>query len=255
MADPSLRIVMDCVTFETVKITQSANHYKADKVYLFHRAVKEPYSDFLEKVEKELEKKGIEYQSIETEINNFSEIIKELMAAIEKERNEGNNVYVNVSAGSHVFCAAGLIACMMKGGTPFYAPTNEYTVKDEGIKDVYFEDGEPVGLTKEIKEPEEILCFDLPTPNERLVKGLDVWKKEKDKGGVMSSSNIIEKLSSDGLMVDIYEDDRKKVSQNATMKFRRNFLEKWIENGWIEKQERGKYEITENGKRILEVFR
>lgn len=250
LADPNLRVVIDCVTFETVKIVDSAKHYKADKVYLFHKAEGEPYSDFLEKVQNELDKNDIRYKSIKAEINDFSKIFRKLISTIEKERKRGNHVYVNVSAGPHVFCSAGLIACMMKGGNPFYASTEKYTVQ----KEVYYEEGEPIGLAKEVDEPEEILCFNLPTPNTKIVKGLRVWKREKDRGNIMSASNIIEKLSKENLMNDIYEDNREKVSQKATMKYRRNFLEKWLEKGWIKKEERGEYEMTEDGKRILDVF-
>ncbi len=254
LTGPNLRVVMDCVTFETVKVVDPAKYYKADKVYLFHKASNEPYSDFLEKVENELDENDIQYRSIISEINDFPKIIKELMKAIEKERKDGNHVYVNVSAGTHVFCAAGLIACMIKGGNPFYAPSKEYTVKGDQIQEVYFEKGEPVGLAEEVEEPNEILCFNLPNPDETLVRGLKLWNGEKEKMGLMSSSTIIEKFADQDLMEDIYEENRKKVSQNATMKYRRNFLEKWLQNGWLRKIDRGRYELTEDGKRILEVF-
>jgi len=245
---------MDCVTFETVKVVDPAKYYKADKVYLFHKALEKPYSDFLEKVENELEDCDIQYRSVKAEINHFPKIIKELMKAIEKERRDGNHVYVNVSAGTHVFCAAGLIACMMKGGNPFYAPTKNYSVKYDEIEDVYFEDGEPVGLAEEVEDPEEILCFNLSNPDENLVRGLKIWKREKEKRGLMTYSTIIEKFNQEGLMEDIYEEDRRKVSQSSIMEYRRNYLDKWIENGWLKKLDRGKYELTEDGKRILEVF-
>ncbi|MFW6142430.1 MAG: DUF6293 family protein, partial [Candidatus Saliniplasma sp.] len=241
LASPNLRVVIDCVTFETVKIIDPAKHYKADIVYLFHKALDKPYSDFLEKVKSELDDSEIHYKTIRAEINDFSEIIKELMKVIESERNKGNHVYVNISAGTHVFCSAALIACMMKGGNPFYAPTKNYTVKDDKIEDTYFEDGDPVGLAEEVEKPQEILCFNLPNPDEKLIKGLKIWKDEKEKGSLMTSSSIIEKFADEGLMEDIFEDNREKVSQNSTMKYRRNFLEKWLENGWLKKIERGRY--------------
>ena len=43
-----LRIVIACVTFETVKIVEPAKYYKADKVHLLHLAREEPYRNFLE---------------------------------------------------------------------------------------------------------------------------------------------------------------------------------------------------------------
>ncbi len=254
MHEPNLRVVIDCVTFETVKITEPAKHFRADKVYLFHKAFDKPYSDFLDKVEDELEKNGIQCNSRKAEINDFPKIMSELIKLIEEEKSRGNHVYVNVSAGTHVFCSAALIACMMKGENPFYVPTDKYTVDDEDIEDVYFKDGEPVGLAEEVRDPEEILSFKIPTPDERIVKGLEIWRDEKDKGKLMTTSNIIKKLAKEGLMDNIYEENRDKVSQKATMKYRRNFLEKWLEKGWLEKRDRGNYELTEDGERTLDVF-
>jgi len=255
MYKPNLRVLIDCVTFETVKITEPAKHFRADKVYLFHKAYKEPYSKFLEKVENDFEKNGIECISRKENINKFPDIMSELLQLIDEEKSKGNQVYVNVSAGPHVFCSAALIACMMKGGNPYYVPTDKYTVDEDQIEDVYFKEGEPVGLAEEVRKPKEILCFNIPTPDEKLIKGLQVWRDEKDRSGLMTTSNIIKKLAKEDLMEDIYEENRDKVSQKATMKYRRNFLEKWLDKGWLKKKDRGNYELTEDGERTVKVFR
>ncbi len=254
MGPPNLRVVIDCVTFETSKIVGPAKYYRADKVYLYHKASDEPYSDFLEEVKKQLEEENISYECREEEINEFSTIMRELMSLIKKEEQKGNNVYVNVSAGSSVFCAAGLIACMMEGGHPFFAPAQEYTVGEGDVKDVYFKDDKPIGLTKKVRPPKDILCFNLEQPDEDVIEGLSIWKETKDKGGITNNKTLVKSLNENGLIDDIYEESRDKVSQSAIMKYRRRYLDKWIKKGWIEKEARGKYKITEDGKRILEVF-
>ncbi len=167
---------------------------------------------------------------------------------------EHDLVYVNVSVGSRVFCAAGLVATMMEGGRMYHVAAEEYTVDEEKIEDVYCEDGELVGQAKKVSEPKEIISFDLTTPNDRLIQGLKALKDLKERGGLTSTTNIVEKLEEEGLMDDIYEKDRKKVSQSAVMRYRRQFLEKWIDKGYLKKEDRGNYEFTEDGKRMVEVF-
>jgi len=38
------------------------------------------------------------------------------------------------------------------------------------------------------------------------------------------------------------------------MQYRRRFLEKWLSEKWVEPKERGKYELTDYGKVVVEVF-
>ena len=54
MPSSNLRVVVACVTFETVMVVEPVKHYKADRVYLLHQARKEPYTDFLNEVEAQL---------------------------------------------------------------------------------------------------------------------------------------------------------------------------------------------------------
>ncbi|GEM_PF-4024701 len=181
-------------------------------------------------------------------------MLKKLLELIREERSKDNLVYVNVSAGSRVFCAAGLVATMMEGGRAFHVAAEEYTVDQDKIEDVYCEDGELVGLAKKVSEPREIISFNLPTPDHRLIQGLKVLKEVKERGGLTNAKNIVEKLAEKGLMDDIYKKERKKVSQSAVMRYRRQFLEKWLNKGYLKKEDRGDYELTKDGKRMVEVF-
>ena len=54
-----LRVVISCVSFETVKITQPILDYRADRVYLIHSGKKPPYIDFFNAVTGVLKKKKI----------------------------------------------------------------------------------------------------------------------------------------------------------------------------------------------------
>jgi len=246
-----LRIVIGCVTFETVKIVQPATYYRADKVHLLHLAREEPYPDFLEEVERQLKASGIEYEPHEVNIFEFSPIMKKVIEILRKEKSMSNHVFVNISCGPSLYSAAALIACMMEGGIPFDVKTKEYMIDYKE----YYEDEKPVGLTKTVKNPVRLPAFELKVPQEYLVKGLMVWKRVFDRKGSMSHTNIIQKLAHHNLMDNVYEDKaRNKVSQSAIMRYQRNFLGRWQKEGWVEKKGRGHYAITPWGETILDIF-
>ena len=56
-------------------------------------------------------------------------------------------------------------------------------------------------------------------------------------------------------MKDILDEGSRKISYKAKMGYRRKFLDRWIANKWVQRTDRGKYEITEFGKVAVEVFK
>ena len=77
-------------------------------------------------------------------------MLRTVLSIIQSERARGKcEICVNISAGSPEYSAASMVASMMVLGTiPFSVGTQEYTVPTERIPDLYFVDGQPVGLTK-----------------------------------------------------------------------------------------------------------
>jgi len=61
-----------------------------------------------------------------------------------------------------------MIASMMEGAIPFYAPTKDYTVEDP--REVFYINGKPVGNSKSVRDPKEILLFKIHPPDPDLVK-------------------------------------------------------------------------------------
>jgi len=248
-AGQNLRVVISCVTFETVMIVKPIQYYRADRAYLLHRATKAPYSDFLNEVEAQLKPIVSECVVKEFNINNFRTVMKEVIGIIKKEKELGNHVYVNIGAGPNVFSAAALIACMMEGAVAFNVGTKEYTVNDPKV---FYVEGKPVGMAKDTYDPYPLPEFEIKAPKIELVGGLRAWQKLSEQKGIMSTPNIIRKLEREGLMNKIF-DHGEHVSQAAVMKFRRNFLDPWVKNEWIQKDGR-KLNLTEKGKSILEIF-
>jgi hypothetical protein len=247
MPSSNLRVVVACVTFETVMVVEPVKHYKADRVYLLHQARKAPYSDFLKEVQSLLGPFGCECVLKELNVNSFKIVMKEVLGILRKEKEAGNHVYVNVGAGPNVFAAAALMACMMEGAQAFNVGTKEWTVKP----DLFYVAGRPVGMSKVVHEPFELPEFEIKAPRPELVSGLRAWHNLSMQKGLMNANNMIQKLEREGLLPDAGQ--QKTGKQAKVMKYRRTFLEPWLKEGWLEKDGR-RLKLTEKGKGILDIF-
>lgn len=249
----NLRVIICCVSFETVKVLDPIRYYRADRVHIIHSGKKAPYIHFFNHVRNVIESEGIECEDHDIYYANFTDVMKTVRAIIIKEKEEGNHVHVNVGAGPQIYSSAAMVASMMEGAVPFNAPTEEFSVKDP--EKVFFKDGKPVGNASKVKDPVEIPTFEVKAPDPDLIKGLRIWLDVTSKYRSLSTTEVMKELEENGLLEDIWDDERrKKRSQSALMRYRRNFQDKWEELGWIEKDSRGKYSITEQGRMMLEIF-
>ena len=249
----NLRIVISCVSFETVKVLDPIRFYKADRAHLIHSGNRSPYVDFFNNVTDVLDKESIPWVGYDIYYANFTEVMKTMRMIIRKEKNEGNHVYVNVGAGPQIYSSAAMITSMMEGAIPFNAPTEEFTVKDH--EKVFFQNGKPIGNALKVKDPVEIPTFEVQPPDAMLIKALSIWKVTTQRYKRFATTEVLKELEIAGMMDDIWEDDRrKKRSQSALMRYRRNFLEKWENLGWIEKDRRGAYSLSGQGKMMLDIF-
>lgn len=250
---PDLRVVISAVSFETVKITEPIFHYKADRAYLIHSGKKPPYIDFYNAVTEVLKERGVPFEEVNILYTDFNEVLKHVRSIIRKEMGEGNHVYVNIGAGPQIYSSAAMIASMMEGATPFNAPTAEWTVSKP--EKVFYEGGRPVGNARSVKDPIEIPLFKVEPPDETLVRALSIWKRMTDRHRIRPTREIIIELNREDLLPEIWEDDSmRRYSQSALMRYRRNYLEKFEDRGWIRKVGRGRYSITDQGKMILDIF-
>lgn len=238
---------MFCLSMDIQKPLKAFEYYKPDRVYMLCMTKGKVFADFKKELEKHMPD-SFEYKDVETTVYKFTPCLNSLLGILQEERFGGNHVYVDIT-GPPAYSAAAMVACMMEEAIPFFSGTKEYTVSEKA-----FYDGKtPIGMTKEAYDPLELPTFALERPEDKLVWGLEVWKEISEKGGLMTDTRIIKALADNNLMEDVY-DDRSKVTHNAKMKYRRGFLDKWIEKGWIKSVGRGKYEITEYGVVAVGVF-
>ena len=243
-----------CVTFETSKVVEPALYYEINKAHIIHY-VKDPtsengmiYDSFCQRVCELLREESpreVEVVIHNERVSDFSVMLRTVLSIIQSENDseEGCEIYVNISAGSPEYSSAATVASMMVPGTiPFSVGTQEYTVPTERIKDVYFVDGMPVGLTKSTYPPRTMPIYTINIPEEHLVRG-----------------RMVQALKDAGLWYrDTESDDPDRKSnqrQTEAVYYQRDFITKWSRNGWIRKDElRNRYLLTEDGINIINTF-
>lgn len=278
------RIVISCVTFETVRVSDPVRIYEATRAHLIHYVSKnkpsEVYAKFYDKVCKTItEESGGKVEIIEhlEYVSNFTIMLRKVLQIIHEEKtNCGGHcdIYVNISAGTPEYSAAAAIASMMVEDVfPFSVNASDggYQVPPEAFFD---ESNEPVGMIKETRPPERLPYHHIDIPERRLVDGLREFyvltTKKTGSGAIkyqkVKAPVVVEALIEKGIWErrDRYRDDiddkgnlviSEKTKKSDAVTYQRDFVEKWYARKWIEKVEYPKrYTITEKGRTVLETF-
>ena len=265
-------VVVSCVTFETSKVVDPILFYKATRVHLINyvKDEKDPdlqvYGDFCGEVMRQLrERTGMDDEQMvlhRRPVYDFSSMMEVLHQVLRSEKELGLNdkdVYVNVSAGTAEYTAAATIASMMVPGVkPFTVSTRKYFVPPDKLREIYYDGDRPVGMSKEVRDPSLLGIYPIEEPPEDLVRGLRVLHEMIQSKKRASQRSVIKELQLQGIWNYVHKPrrpgaDNSKKEQSITMHYRRHFLEKWMEKGWVCKDERH-LQITESGLCIINTF-
>ena len=143
---------------------------------------------------------------------------------------------------------------MADGVMPFNVPTSEFQVSEDRIKDVYYNDGRPIGMAKKVKDPVMISTYTVDRPDEKQVLGLAILNDHLTRRSAVSAASVIPDLAEKGLISVSYVSGTSKPDQNTVMNYQRNFMDQWIKNGWVERTSRRTIRLTSNGRMVLDVF-
>jgi len=275
------RVVISCVTFETAKITDPVDFYQATHVHLIWYA-EDPRSDtiyrkFYERVCEIIKEQSPFEVKIEEHIEKvyyFTDMLRTVLSIIQKEKDncKESDIYVNISAGTHEYSAAAAIASMMTGAIPFSVGTAEHTVQDDAV---FFENEKPVGLTKKAKDPYLMPYYPIEMPERYLVRALRVLEHRNSKNLSVTGAKMTEALMKRNIwlrgemnfgeekVLDETEKRKKKkkeesggiyVGRSDVVYYHRDYVDKWLKKGWVRKNEFKRYEVSDTGKKILEIF-
>jgi len=265
------RIMIACVTFETVKVAEPVKFYETSKVHVIHY-IKDPtnpksrmYVEFFDRVCDLIKSNDADAEIVEhnVRVSDFSSMLRTVLNIIENERRESNDcdIFVNISSGTSEYAAASAIASMMKENiTAFSVNTKNYTITDyERIKAAYYDNDVPIGLTKAVYDPAALTSYKISIPQEHLVRALRILDERNQKKLSVKGPQMIQALKDKEIWYrEISYDhpnERSKQKLSEAVYYQRDYVNKWIDAEWVRKDELTKrYRLTDKGKTIIETF-
>ncbi len=257
-------VMIACVTFETVKISEPVEFYGANQVYLIHH-VYDPspdnvYQQFYDRTV-ELIAASVpkaEVHEVDCPVTDFIGLLREINGIVAREKGlqEEPEIRVNLSAGSPEFTAAAATASMMDPCLKaFFVRADGYTVPQDKVREVYYKDSKPVGLTSSVKGVDPMTEFSIKMPDENLVRALRLYQ-EHVTNVRLYSTEFISILKEAGLWNKKYGMIPRTPEQeknNDKVYFQRAYVDKWKEQGWVARGANG-YELTFKGKTAISVL-
>ena len=243
------------------KVVDPVSHYDATRVHLLHHAEEgSVYRDFYDEVVKRISDidPRIEVVPHLCAVYEFSEVMREVLCIMQDEANrcgDDLDIYVNISAGTSEYSAAALIASMMNTGTavPFTVGAEEFQVPPEKVREVYYDGDRPVGLTKTTKEPKAVSAYPIESPDPVRVLALKVLDEQIGRDDTCAST-MMRLLNEKGLFGDYEKRPTDRPEQKEVMRYQRNFVDYWLEKGWVEKVSKRRSRVTKRGRDVLDVF-
>jgi len=242
----NLRIHIAPVGFEIDRVIIPAVRMKADKVWLIaHDTIAEDKSNkYRQKIEKELEKKGIKTEITHANRLRLFPIIKAVTEIIFKERK--NDIYVNVATGSKVHAIGCMMACMLFDDRekihPFYAQAEKYPEYEGTGQQTYG-----------VSEIHSLPTYRIGTPKRELLEAMRIIK---DAGGGIQKKKMAEEAEKRKIiMVNAKEQD---LAQARFASLDKNIVQPLVDTwGFVEVEKIGRnrwIKMTEDGEHAAEFL-
>ncbi len=224
--------------------------FKANRVYLLAwlggvQSSSSVEPEFYPKiVMRRLEALGIEVQLVHTNIYNLLEVIREVSKIVRLEREKGNTVYVNMSAGGPFVSVGTAIATMVQDARLYYVRAARYseTVQERRSH------GNAIVTQPQVHFIEN---FNIQLPDQRG----QLLLVELYKRGSMRTGELLEFLYREG--VEGFEDDPSGLDRSEKitllMRLNKGITGKLETAGYISKEKRGRenlFNITDSGKYV-----
>lgn len=149
--------------YEDERIFLSALDLDAEKVILLpHDDEDETASMCRETIIEELENEGVDVEVKSCDLFDMGEALEVLLEEIRNQ--SGNDVKVNVSAGSKITAIAGMLACMFTDADPIYVYPKGYSRSDDEVQ----KSTVSYGLEKTVSLP----AYPVAKPDHQLIEVL-----------------------------------------------------------------------------------
>lgn len=238
-----LRVHISPVGFEFLRITEPLINMKADKVYLVIYKPDDAAKNYVNKIKMELSQKykHILVEDMYVNLWDLYDSVGKFREIIFKE--DGNQVYINVSTGTKITAIAGMMACMMWGAIPYYANVSyKFSRRIEEYE------------TECVEDADFLPVYDMIKPERNIMVVLELIEKNGDN---MKKARIIDELKKADI-IKIKDESKTSLTKSAEHSQLRAILDP-MENHWkfIRVEARGRVSevfLTEKGKAALKIF-
>jgi hypothetical protein len=233
-----------------VRVFEVEGGFKANKVYILSGIVplgvetEEEANHYKNEIKKRLEAQGIKVEVVPTITSSILDIISNVSSILKKEREKGNIVYVNMSAGGPFVSVGTAIASMVQDARLYYvrAAKLSLTERERWIH------GNVIVTEPQIHFIEN---FNIQLPDKRSQLLLVELYKRKE----MRTGDILRFLHEEG--VEGFENNPDFLGRGEKigmlMRLNKGLTSKLEEAGYLHKEKRGRenlFNITESGKYV-----
>lgn len=241
-----LRVQIAPVGYEIDRVVLPAKQEKADKVWLLiHENKSEDKAiPFISKITNQLEKLGIEVIQESHDRRDLFQIIRAVKNIIEKEN--GNEIYVNLASGSKIQAIGTMMACMM-----FNADSNVHPFYVEAKNYPGFDAKKP--LSTGIKEIQNVPPYSIKIPDLKLINALRIIK---DNGGKITKKKMAE-LAEKNNLISVNPKDEEHRSMVRFTSLDKNIIQPLEEWRFIEIEKIGRNRwitVTQEGQNASEFL-
>ena len=242
----NLRIHIAPVAFEVDRVVIPAVRMKADKVWLVAHddVVKDKSIKYRQKIERQLEKKGIKTEVVFANRLRLFPIIKAVTEIIFKERK--NDIYVNVATGSKIHAIGCMMACMLFDDRdkihPFYAQAEKYPEYEGTGQETYG-----------VSEIHSLPTYRIGTPKRELLEALRIIK---DAGGRIQKKKMAEEAEKRKIIIVNAKEQNFTQARFASLD--KNIVQPLVDTwGFVEVEKIGRnrwIKMTEDGEHAAEFL-
>lgn len=224
--------------FEEYRVYESAERLKADKVVLLVHADDDldEFDEYL-MVTDELDARGIEYEPVRCDLFGLYDSLGTFADVITNYPDD--QVFVNVATGSKVTAIAGMIACMVRNATPYYAMDNQY--KPDGDASV----GEITKLPR----------YNIEAPQKEQVEIMEFIQEKEEAGEAVTKGDLIHEAERRQLPFITRHDVQEKGKYRL---LDRDIINPLKQEGYIEVEKVGRNKeisLTDDGHEAIKAFR
>jgi len=210
-----LRIHVCPIGYEIDRIAKAAKLLRAERVWLIieKNPSKEKATKYINKVESLLKENKIEVKQKGVTREDLFDNLKGIKEIFEEEK--GNELYVNVSAGSKIQAIAGMMACMIFkefDPKPYYVDPKKYEKPSKSPQ------------STGVKEIIPLPNYTIQKPEDALIRTLEIIKKNDKKLNKKTLAEI-------AIRENLIDSKNKKVTQSDYAKLDHHII-KPLEKKW-----------------------